>query len=173
MNKMNGITYIDNCIENPTELFDFFKTSIHWDERMVARKTASYGKAYDYSQIHYPYQAFLPEMEPLISKIQSVLHFKPNNCLINYYLDGKSKMGYHSDQTDILEKDTGVAIISLGETRILRFRNIENKAIIIDYPLESGSLFYMTSELQKEWQHAIPKSNTENGRMSLTFRKMI
>lgn len=82
-------------------------------------------------------------------------------------------MGFHSDQTDILFEGTGVAIISLGQTRILRFRNIENKEIIKDYPLESGSLFYMTNEVQKEWQHAIPKSNTENGRMSLTFRKMI
>lgn len=171
--KMNGMTYIDNCIENPSELFDFLKASIHWDERMVARKTASFGKAYDYSQIHYPFQAFLPEMQQLISKIHSVLHFEPNNCLINYYLDGKSKMGFHSDQTDILAEGTGVAIISLGETRVLRFRNIENKESTIDYPLASGSLFYMTGEVQKEWQHAIPKSNTDKDRMSLTFRKML
>ncbi|WP_445711481.1 alpha-ketoglutarate-dependent dioxygenase AlkB [Flavobacterium sp.] len=170
---MNGILYIENCIENPSELFHFLKDNVTWDERMLARKTASYGKAYDYSQIHYPFQEFPEQLHEAISKIKAHLSFEPNNCLINYYLNGESKMGFHSDQTDILFEGTGVAIISLGETRILRFRNIKNKDIVIDYALESGSLFYMTSKIQREWQHAIPKSNTENGRMSLTFRKII
>jgi len=169
---MNGITYIENFIDDSSYLFELLKTNVIWDERMAARKTASFGKAYDYSQIHYPYQEFLPEIGKIIEKVNNTLNFEPNNCLINYYLDGKSKMGFHSDQTNILFDGTGVAIVSLGETRILRFRNIENKELIKDYPLESGSLFYMTSELQSEWQHAIPKSNTEQGRMSLTFRKM-
>lgn len=39
-------------------------------------------------------------------------------------MDGTSSMGYHSDQTDNLEKNTGIAIISLGAERILRFRKI-------------------------------------------------
>jgi alkylated DNA repair dioxygenase AlkB len=81
-------------------------------------------------------------------------------------------MGFHSDQTDILETNTGIAIISIGETRILTYRNIENSEKVIDYELTNGSLIYMTQEIQKEWQHAIPKSDTENGRMSLTFRKI-
>ena len=81
-------------------------------------------------------------------------------------------MGFHSDQTDILVENTGIAIISLGETRILRFKNIENNELIKDFELPSGSLIYMTQEVQKLWLHAIPKSNTENGRMSLTFRKI-
>lgn len=169
---MNGITFIENYIENPTELFDKLKDSVEWDERMSSRKTASYGKAYNYSQISYPFQEFTAELNEIIEKINSTLHFKANNCLINYYLDGKSKMGFHSDQTDILFEGTGVAIVSIGETRILRFRNIENKDLIKDYELPSGSLIYMTNELQDEWQHSIPKSDTEKGRMSLTFRKI-
>jgi hypothetical protein len=35
-------------------------------------------------------------------------------------------MGYHSDQTDILVANTGIAIVSLGEMRVLKFRNIMN-----------------------------------------------
>lgn len=170
---MNGITFIENFIAHPSELFDILKEQVKWDERMSARKTASFGKAYNYSQISYPFQNFLPELEEIINLIEQTLDFKPNNCLINYYLDGKSKMGFHSDQTDILDKKTGVAIVSLGETRILRFRNIENKETIKDFILPAGSLFYMTNEVQEEWQHAIPKSNTKNSRMSLTFRKMV
>lgn len=169
---MNGITFIENFIDNSTELFDKLKSNVKWDERMSARKTASFGKAYNYSQISYPFQEFTPELNLIIELIDNTLNFKPNNCLINYYLDGKSKMGFHSDQTDILFENTGVGIVSIGETRTLRFRNIENREIIKDFELPSGSFIYMTNEIQDEWQHAIPKSDTENGRMSLTFRKI-
>ncbi len=169
---MEGITFIDNILNNPQELFDSLKANVTWDERMHARKTASFGEAYNYSQISYPYQEFTSELKGIIDAIDKELHFAPNNCLINYYLDGKSKMGFHSDQTDILVEGTGVVIVSIGETRTLRFRNIENKEIIKDFDLPSGSLIYMTNAVQDEWQHAIPKSNTEKGRMSLTFRKM-
>lgn len=169
---MEGITYIENFIAHSTDLFDFLQKNIQWDERMTARKTASFGKAYNYSQMTYPFQVFIPELETIITLIEQTLEVEPNNCLINYYLDGKSKMGFHSDQTDILFENTGVVIISLGETRTLRFRNIENKEQIKDYDLPSGSLIYMKNEVQEKWQHAIPKSDTEKGRMSLTFRKI-
>jgi len=169
---MNGITYIENFIGSPSKLFDFLKDNVEWDERMSARKTASYGKAYNYSQISYPFQEFTPELKEIVELINSKVGFEPNNCLINYYLDGKSKMGFHSDQTDILFDGTGVGIVSIGEPRILRFRNIENREVTKDFELPSGSFIYMTNEIQDEWQHSIPKSDTENGRMSLTFRKM-
>ena len=169
---MNGITFFDNFIDNPAQLFHNLKNNVEWDERMTARKTASYGKAYNYSQINYPFQEFTVELNVIIDSIKNTLNFKPNNCLINYYLDGKSKMGFHSDQTDILYENTGVGIVSIGETRILRFRNIRNRKLIKDFELPSGSFIYMTNEIQNEWQHSIPKSNTENGRMSLTFRKV-
>lgn len=169
---MDGITYIENTILNPEELFAFLKENVDWDERMSARKTASYGVAYNYSQMSYPYQEFLPELNALCDLIEEKIGFRPNNCLINFYLDGKSSMGWHSDQTDILTENTGVAIISLGDTRTLRFREIANKENKIDYPLPAGSLIYMTQEVQSIWQHAVPKSPESNGRMSLTFRRI-
>lgn len=170
---MDGITYIADFLPYPDELYTLLKANAAWDNRMAARKTASYGVAYNYSQITYPYLEFLPELKVIVTSIHNVLGFSPNNCLINYYLDGKSKMGFHSDQTDILADNTGIVIVSLGETRILRFRNIADKDIIKDYPLPSGSLIYMTQDVQSAWQHAIPPSDTTEGRMSLTFRKMV
>lgn len=169
---MDGILHIENFVESPDKLFSFLKENIDWDERMIARKTASFGEAYNYSQIQYPHQPFPAEIETINVRLEPVIGFKPNNCLINYYLDGKSKMGYHSDQIDILKEDTGIAIVSVGETRTLKFRNIKSPSDYLSYELSSGSLIYMTQEIQKAWQHAIPKSDTENGRISLTFRQM-
>lgn len=167
---MDGITFIPEFVPDPERLFSSLRDNVLWDERMLARKTASFGVAYNYSQMSYPFQAFSPELEAIVARIGITLGFTPNNCLINYYLDGKSKMGFHADQTDILEQGTGIAIVSVGETRTLRFKNIKDPAVLTDFPLPAGSLIYMTQEVQEEWVHAIPASDTNNGRMSLTFR---
>jgi len=81
-------------------------------------------------------------------------------------------MGFHSDQTDILEDDTGIVIISLGETRVLKFRNIADPAQTESYELPSGSLICMSQDVQSLWQHSVPKADTDRGRMSLTFRRL-
>lgn len=170
---MNGIIYIDKFLSNPEQLYHTLEANADWDESMSARKTASYGVAYNYSQMSYPYKAFIPELSALIPLVERALAFEPNNCLINFYLDGSSKMGFHSDQTDILAEGTGIAILSLGTTRTLRFRKIADTETIKDYSLPAGSLIYMSQQLQNEWQHSIPKEDTDEGRMSLTFRKII
>ncbi len=169
---MKGILYIENFIHQPDQLFHFLVSQVEWDGRMAARKTASFGEAYNYSQMEYPFQEFLPELEAINLQLVSTIGFKPNNCLINYYLDGRSKMGWHSDETKILEDGTGIAIVSVGETRTLQFRSKQEPSQFIDYPLPAGSLIYMTQEVQDNWQHSIPRSDTDHGRISLTFRKM-
>lgn len=170
---INGIVLFEDFIDHPERLFEELIRDVEWDKRMTARKTASFGVAYNYSQMEYPFQPFLPKIASIIPQLETKIGFEPNNCLINYYENGKAKMGYHSDQIDHLETNTGIAIVSLGETRTLRFRNIQDPLIVENYALQSGSLIYMTQDVQTEWQHAIPKSGTENGRISMTFRNIV
>jgi alkylated DNA repair dioxygenase AlkB len=170
---INGIIFQENFIEAPEKLFAHLLATVRWDERMVARKTASFGVAYNYSQISYPYQAIPTVLQSIAEQIALTVGFLPNNCLINYYADGKAKMGFHADQTDILYENTGIVIISLGETRVLRFKNIAEPTLIHDYALPQGSLLYMSQAVQSAWLHAIPPTNTDKGRMSLTFRKIV
>jgi alkylated DNA repair dioxygenase AlkB len=170
---MKGILHINHFISEPEGLFNTLLNNISWDESMVARKTVSFGKAYNYSQMSYPEIPFLPALDMLLEPLEAVIGFKPNNCLVNYYPDGASKMGYHADRTDNLETGTGIAIVSLGTTRSLKFRNIKDPELFLNYELISGSLIYMTQEIQHVWQHAIPKAETTEGRISLTFRRML
>ncbi len=169
---MNNVTYIENFIPNSQTLFNDLIENIDWDKRMKARLTASFGVAYNYSQISYPFNEMPKIIADLCKQIETRLNFLANNCLINYYPNGKSRMGFHSDQTDMLAENTGIAIVSLGETRTLKFRKIDNYSETFTVELTSGSLVYMTQKIQKNWQHSIPKSDTENGRISLTFRSI-
>lgn len=173
LNEMNGITHIDCFITEPKALYDTLLHTISWDESMMARKTVSFGKAYNYSQMSYPDTPFLPDIEALLEPLAAVTGFVANNCLVNYYPDGSSKMGYHADLTDNLETGTGIAIVSLGTTRHLKFKHIDDPESFLDYALVPGSLIYMTQEIQHSWQHAIPKADTREGRISLTFRRML
>ena len=140
---------------------------------MKARKTASFGLSYDYSGITYPETDMLPELIPLCEKIESELGFYPNNCLMNFYPDGKASLGFHSDSSEELKEGTGVAIISLGAERDIHYKNIEDRSLVIPYKLKSGALLYMGKDVQDKWLHAIPVDEQAGARISLTFREII
>ena len=97
---MDGLIFIKDFIVNHNLLYHRLRDSIAWDARMAARKTASFGEPYDYSQIAYSYQPFPAVFGEILERITDVVGYSPNNCLLNYYADGKSKMGFHSDRVD-------------------------------------------------------------------------
>lgn len=153
-------------------LFGTLKQDTVWDERVKSRKTASYGLPYDYSGISYPITP-IPEMFlPLLDKAEKAVGFRPNNILLNWYYDDRSKMGYHSVRTDILEEDCGIVIISLGDTARLDFRWKDDKAFHDSEILESGSLFYMGQERQEIMEHALSIPDFKEGRVSITLRRV-
>jgi len=156
----------DNLFE---DLFD----QVDWDTSMKARKTACYGESYDDSGVNFAVRLMHPLLEPYCSAIQDELGFLPTNCLLNYYQDGKSTMGFHSDTVSYLEKGTGIAIVSLGSEREITFRNKDDYGRRITVLLPHGSLFYMTQLTQEYWTHAIKKSPVDLPRISLTFRRIL
>lgn len=169
---MLNIIHKPNFILNTSELYDFIINNSVFDKSMKSRWTTSYGKSYDYNGMTYPTTPIPTIFNEVVNEIIKLVGFEPNNCLINLYHDGKSSMGFHSDNTDILSDGTGVVIISLGSERIIRFKNKINSDVIIDYILTDGSLFYMDDVVQSEWLHSIPKSDTLDTRISLTFRNI-
>jgi alkylated DNA repair dioxygenase AlkB len=153
-------------------VFERLVSDITWDESMRARKTASYGVPYNYSQMSYPAQDFLPDLEALLSPLESKIGWMPNNCLINYYPDGDSSMGFHFDAVEILQDGTGVAIVSLGSERTMTFKRRDTKSVVCEIQLPANSLFLMSAEVQNEWLHAILQAESVGPRMSLTFRRL-
>jgi len=129
----------ENFIPNHEELFKQLLESVTWDERMKARKTASFGVSYDYSGIEYPQVSMHSDLVVVCDEVNRELGFYPNNCLLNYYPDGSSSMGYHSDSSEELALGTGVAIVSLGAERVISYRSKIDKEIKFEYILKSGA----------------------------------
>lgn len=154
-------------------LFDHLRNEIEWDGAMATRKTASFGVPYNYSQMSYPAREFPARLAALLPLLREKLGWTPNNCLINFYPDGDSSMGFHFDATENLAQGTGVAILSLGEERVLTFARRDDKAVRYAQPMPSGSLLFMDFAVQDEWLHAVLKQSGAGARMSLTFRQLL
>ena len=167
------ITHIPAFADDSDSLFDMILHAAEFDRSMKARWTASFGKPYDYNGMTYPAIPFTDMLADLADRVAAIVGFVPNNCLVNLYHDGRSSMGYHSDNTDILSPGTGVAIVSLGSDRTLRFKSKSDPDAIADYSLTDGSLFYMDAAVQDHWLHSIPKSDSMSPRISLTFRSIL
>lgn len=164
---------VENFLAQSHRLFHVLKDDVDWDTRMKARKTASFGVSYDYSGIEYPQTDMHEELVPVCELLEKELGFRPNNCLLNFYEDGNSSLGYHSDSSEELKEGTGVAIISLGAERTINYKNKVDREVIVLYKLKSGTLLFMDKKVQEEWLHSIPKEEGVGSRISLTFRNII
>ncbi len=158
---------------HPDALFRQLAEETEWDRRMRARLTMNWGVPYNYSGMTYPELPMPAAVAALAEQIQAEVGWLPNNCLANYYPDGESTMGFHVDSLDDLEPGTGIAIVSLGAARVLRFRLIADKTQTWDFTLTPGSLLHMPPEIQTRFKHGVPALPGAGARISLTFRAVV
>ena len=104
----------EHFLADSTELYNTLAANVVWHEHIKARKTASFGKPYNYSNIIYDAVPMHELLVPIVDEIEARIGFRANNCLLNFYESGDSSMGFHSDATEGLVPGTGVAIVSLG-----------------------------------------------------------
>ncbi|MEM7355072.1 MAG: alpha-ketoglutarate-dependent dioxygenase AlkB [Acidobacteriota bacterium] len=165
-----GITLIDDFLDDHEILFQDLSESVQWDDRMAARRTASFSEPYNYSQMTYPAAAIPSALSSVIELLRERLGITFNNCLLNFYKTGDNRMGFHSDDTTNLVRGTGVAILSLGNPRSITYRSKADKAVQHSFVLRPGSLLYMDSLVQEHWLHGIRKQKDAGPRISLTWR---
>ena len=170
MTTILGILYVERFLCDQEAVFTWAIANVAWDDRIRARKTASFGVPYNYAGLTYEPNPFPPELDRVRVMVGEHVRMEANNCLLNYYPDGDARMGFHSDSAMGLIGDSGVAIVSLGAQRGLRFRRIAHLDERVTLDLAPGSLLYMRPEVQREWQHALPRTKRPAPRISLTFR---
>jgi alkylated DNA repair dioxygenase AlkB len=163
------VRYLPDALADADALFARLR-DIEWDRRMHARRTASFGRPYNYSgQI---YDAVpMPAVVVEIAACASVHAGHPfDNCLANLYETGRNTMGFHHDSYDELEPGSLIAIASFGATRALVFRSVD-RVHRETFRLAHGSLLLMTEHTQRDWLHAVPRDDAAGLRISLTFRR--
>jgi len=132
--------------------------------------------------------AGLPKSGPPLAVRQADLHLESayrvrfDGVAAIHYRNGADFQGLHSDRTMKWLDDTLIAIVVLGVRRpfVLRERGISaNHADptpaghapddVVLMPGE-GDLLVMGGRNQRDWLHGVPASDTDQGRISLTWR---
>lgn len=173
MNAGPPIEIDDAFFPSHEQLFTALVSTVSWDGRMAARRTASFGRPYNYSQIQYPETPIPSILLPLMDALEARLRIRFNNCLLNYYETGDNTMGFHSDDTTGLRPGTGVAIVSLGSVRDITYRSKDDPQTQTSFALQPGSMLYMDAAVQEKWVHAIKKQKDAGPRISLTWRAFL
>ena len=174
------VVLVDDLVPDHAALLAAAHPTIAWDERMRARRTASYGRPYDYSQLTYAARPMPSWLDAIRARVAPHAGFEPDNCLLNEYATGAHTMGFHVDDLADLAPGTGVAIVSLGATRTLWFRRLvdgrrpRRGEPTEDVPvvLRGGSLLVMPPASQVGWLHGVLAEPVAGLRVSLTFRRL-
>jgi alkylated DNA repair dioxygenase AlkB len=94
------------------------------------------------------------------------------------YRDGRDSVAWHGDRIGrSRDRDTMIAILSLGSPRTLALRPRDGRPVegaggrSLRYPLGHGDLVVMGGSCQRTWDHCVPKTAEPLGpRISVQFR---
>lgn len=124
----------------------------NYRDKIISRKTIDWD--------NYP---ILQEIRDKISKITETSY---TVCIFQWYPNGKIGIAPHRDKE--MKEGTKIGGVSFGSKRCLQFVRKDVGSIKCDLP--SGSLYVMNPPTNQQWAHSILASDTEDGRISLTFR---
>ena len=95
------------------------------------------------------------------------------SVMATLYENGRDWLPYHSDDEEHIAPNSNIITLSFGATRDVRFRSITGCVRELTVPLPHGSVHVMTKSSQEHWEHSIPKHDTDDRRISLTFRRNV
>ncbi len=177
------VLYFPNFISN--DFFEKLKDEINWKQegmkifgKEVAfpRLTAWYaenGKTYTYSGLKNIPEEFTESLLSIKEKVESEAGVHFNSALLNYYRHGNDSMGWHTDNEPELGENPVIASISLGSSRKFQFKHKSTLKSTQNIILEPGSLLLMQGSTQHHWQHQVPKVKEAEGRINITFRRIL
>lgn len=137
------------------------------------RRVCWYGDSeaiYTYSGIRHSPSPWPGLLLQLRNQLQRFTNRPFNAVLANLYRDNNDSMGWHADKEKELGPAPCIASISLGSSRTFKIRHNKTKRTL-SVEMTNGSLLLMVGDLQKKWQHSVPKSKRHSpSRINLSFR---
>ncbi len=114
-----------------------------------------------------------PTVSPVLGAIADALHTRYGREFTHLgaalYRDGRDSVAWHGDRIPHEVVDPMVAIVSLGERRVLRMRP-KGGGPSQPFALHGGDLLVMGGTSQRTWEHSVPKTASSGPRLSVQFR---
>lgn len=128
---------------------------------------------YRYSGLAMEPEPWHPALTALREHVQALCDRPFNSVLLNLYRDGDDAMGWHSDDEPELGEAPWIASYSLGASRRFCLRSRDGERRRHEVVLAHDQLLLMSPQVQKGWQHALPRSRrVSDWRINLTFRQV-
>jgi alkylated DNA repair dioxygenase AlkB len=166
--------------------FSQLKETINWQQRSIRifgriipqpRLIAWYadeGINYAYSGLKLQPDPWTAPLLKIKEDTETFTGGKFNGVLLNLYRNGKDSMGWHRDNEKEIEPRAIIASLSFGEERKFDFRVYGSRSHSLSLVLQHGSLLVMSGEVQRHWEHCLPKLRNECGeRINVTFRSIM
>lgn len=152
-----NIIHIPLFLENSEQLFYTIYQQTEWYKHNYFKRHIS----------HYNFN--INELNIILLNIEQHFSKKVTGAFLNYYENGDEYAPYHADKYNC-----DVCLISLGTTRILRYKNNETKENC-NFILNCGDLLFIPNEINNNYKHSLLKTKKVNtGRISiLVFFKSI
>lgn len=132
---------------------------------------ADSNEPYRWSGINMHPEAFPQFLDHVRRRLRDETRVYFNTALGNFYRDGRDGVSWHSDDEPDLGPEPVIASLSLGATRRFLLRKKADPAHAVEFELTHGSLLWMSGDVQRLWQHSIPKASRAVGpRINITFR---
>jgi alkylated DNA repair dioxygenase AlkB len=132
------------------------------------------GCSYTYSGLRNAPTAWTEAVSHLREQVEAQAGCRFNSLLLNFYRDGRDRMGWHADDEPELDPEAPIASLSLGATRVFQLRPrrpIDGQRPTFGLALGDGDLLLMEPPTQAHWQHQLPQRlRLQEARLNLTFR---
>ena len=117
---------------------------------------------------------FPKELHPLINYIQDFTNAKYNFLLFGKYETGSDSITWHADDEKFITPGSPITSLTIldehADSRTFYLKNLKTKEKHA-WDLNTGDIFKMDYECQKNYHHAILKQpNLKGNRYSITFR---
>ena len=110
-------------------------------------------------------------LHEILREVQSVAPAPYNAAGLNLYRDGRDSVAMHGDKLPMLKAAQPIAIVSLGDPRVMLIRERGGERSTRRIELSPGSLLLMSHASQRTHEHGIPKTARPVGpRMSVVYR---
>ncbi len=194
-----GVSYLKHCrkgIESDVT-FEDLVSSITWVEGRTSRgklnRKIAYigekGRKFRYSGTVGVPSGWDPNVKKVRDCLAKVYGVEYNFCLANYYPDGESSIGWHSDSLRDLVPGSTIISVSYGASRdflVKPKQSMVKEGKVPNYPLTKLNLgntdvLVMSYKMHQHLLHSVPKranvepftlsdGSTTTARISLTFR---
>jgi alkylated DNA repair dioxygenase AlkB len=166
-------------VANPNPIFDALWSELDWERRGSTPRREYYcndvGVPYVYGRgagvREYLPKAMHPALAALKGETEAALSTKFEVAFLNGYEDARDSLGWHADDSESMDDNRPIAILTLGAEREIWFCRNTDRSDITKLVLGNGSLCVMAPGMQDTHLHRIPKAGFECGpRISITFR---